>query len=96
MRRPALLLALPCLALAACQVNVDNKSKQNVENAADSAGKTIGNVADAAGNLAAAGAAKVENAADSVGDKVKNTNINLNVGGGHDKDDQASNKSAHK
>lgn len=80
-------------ALSACQVNVDNKSKENVENAADSAGAALGKAADTADNLADKAAKKVENAADAAADKVSNTHVNVNLGG---EDDHDSNKSKHK
>ncbi|HEY0413509.1 MAG TPA: hypothetical protein VGD66_10235 [Allosphingosinicella sp.] len=74
--------ALPLLLLAAagCQVNVDNQSKANLENAADSAGDALGNAADVAGNLAGQAAGKVENVADDVGNRV-DVNVNLHGDG---------------
>lgn len=73
---PAVFAGL-ALAAAGCQVNVDNNTQASLENAADQAGDAIGNAADAAGNLAEKGAAKVENAADAIG----NTDIDVNVRG---------------
>lgn len=71
--------ALPAVLLvAACQVNVDNQSKANLENAADSLGDTLGNAADDAGNVADAAADKVENAADNLGNKV-DVDVNLHA-----------------
>jgi hypothetical protein len=92
-RLAALALVPAALALGGCQVNVDNQSKANLDNAAASVGNTVDKAADAAENAAGTAAAKVENAASSVGDKVKSTDVSVNLGGG---DDHASNKAKHK
>ena len=66
--------ALPALALAGCQVNVDENTAAKIDNAADSieqAAESAGNVAESA----AEGAADtVENAADRLG------NVDVDVG----------------
>jgi hypothetical protein len=84
-------LCLLAFALAGCEVNVDNNTQASLDNAADSAGSAIGNAADAAGNLAEAGAAKVENAADAVG----NTDIDVNLHGERDGNKAASDGNRH-
>jgi CHASE1-domain containing sensor protein len=72
---------LPALLLAAgCQVNVDNQSRANLENAADSLAGAADNAADAAGNVAESAAGTVENAADAIGNKV-DVNVDLHGDG---------------
>jgi len=61
--RIAALPALALLALAGCQVNVDNQSKANL----DHIGDTLGNAADAVGNAADRAGATIENGADRAG-----------------------------
>jgi hypothetical protein len=95
LRHAAAALALIAGATA-CQVNVDNKSKENVENAADSAGAALGNAADVAGNVAGAAAAKIENAADTAANKVKGANVHVNLSGGDDGNKAADRGSANK
>jgi hypothetical protein len=73
------LLAL--LGLAACQVSVDNRSKRNAENAADSAGAAIGKAAGDAGKAIDKGAAKLENAADSLDARARRIDVHVNLGG---------------
>jgi hypothetical protein len=81
--------ALALLALAGCQVNVDNQSKANLENTADSVGDALGNAADAVGNVADSAGQAIENGADAIGNKV---DVNLDVKSGDNK--SADNKSA--
>jgi hypothetical protein len=70
---------LPLLLLASgCQVNVDNQTKSNLDNAADAAGNQLDRAGDAVGNAADAAGNAVEQGADKVG------NIQLNV---HSDDD---------
>lgn len=86
MKPLSILAALPALALfalAGCQVNVDNKSKANLENAADSLGDTLGNAADAVGNAADRAGETIEKGADDIGNRV-DVNVNLH---GDDKPD---------
>jgi hypothetical protein len=82
--RNAAALSALVLALAACQVKVDQNTAAGIdnaasglENAAESAGATAENVAEGA-------AAKVENAADDLG----NVNVDVHTGG----NDAAANK----
>jgi hypothetical protein len=63
----AALPVLALLALAGCQVNVDNQSKANLDHAADSIGDTLGNAADAVGDAADRAGATIENGADRAG-----------------------------
>jgi hypothetical protein len=65
--RHAAALAALVLALAACEVKVDENSAARLENAAESAGATVENVAESAGNLAETTADQVGNAADGLG-----------------------------
>jgi invasion protein IalB len=71
-------IPLALLLAAGCQVSVDNKSKANVENAADSVGATVDKAADAAGKAIDKGAKKVENAADRVSNGV---DVHVNLSG---------------
>ena len=80
-------LSLAGLALAGCEVNVDNQSKRNAEHAADSAGKALGKAADDAGKAIDKGAAKLEKAADAVDAKARRLDVHVNLGGGRDDDD---------
>jgi hypothetical protein len=93
MRQVARAALIPAFALAAaaCQVSVDNQSKANLENAADSVGAAAGSAADAAGNAVESGAKKVENAADSIGNGV-DVHVNLHGDRDADKDKAASNR----
>ncbi|HEX4737947.1 MAG TPA: hypothetical protein VH331_10335 [Allosphingosinicella sp.] len=90
MIRPVKAAAIPALllALAACQVTVDNKTQAQVDNAsdeldngADKAGSEIGNVADAAGNAADQLGNDVEKGADKLGNGVS---VHVNLNGGKD------------
>ncbi|MEA3000833.1 MAG: hypothetical protein QOK17_2666 [Sphingomonadales bacterium] len=79
--------ALPLLLLAAgCQVNVDNQTKSNVDNAASAAGNQLDRAADATENAASSVGNAVEQGADKVG------NIQLNV---HSGDGNAAAGNAH-
>jgi outer membrane murein-binding lipoprotein Lpp len=78
MRIPLKAAALPLLLLAGCQVNVDNQTKSNVDNAAESAGNQLDRAGDAVGNAADAAGNAVERGADKIG------NIQVNV---HSDDD---------
>jgi hypothetical protein len=86
MRRfAAFALAAP-LALAGCQVNVDNASKRNAEHAADSAGAAIDKAAEKAGRAIDKGAKSVEKAADSLDAKAHRLDVHVNLPHG-DRDD---------
>jgi hypothetical protein len=96
MIRPLKAAAIPALllALAACQVTVDNKTQAQVDNtsdqlgnAADQAGSEIGNAADAAGNTADRLGNDIEKGADKLG----NVSVHVNLHG--DKDDKSSGNS---
>jgi|GEM_PF-2040695 len=65
--KTAVLPALALLALAGCQVNVDNQSKANLDHAADSIGDAVGTAADAVGNAADRAGATIEKGADRAG-----------------------------
>jgi hypothetical protein len=74
MRIPLKAVALPLLlAAAGCQVNVDNQTKANVDNAAEAAGNQLDRAGDAVGNAADSVGNAVEQGADKVG------NVQLNV-----------------
>jgi hypothetical protein len=75
--RHAAALAALVLALAACEVKVDENSAARLENAAESAGASVENAAESAGNLAETAAGKVENAADGLG----NVDVDVRTGG---------------
>ena len=81
--------ALPALLLliGGCQVNVDNKTQAQLDNAGDqigadldNAGDAIGNTADRIGNAVEAGADKIDNGVD----------VHVNLNG--DKDEATGNK----
>jgi hypothetical protein len=76
----AALPALALVALAGCQVNVDNQSKANLENTADSLGDAVGNAADAVGNVADSAGQAIENGADAIGNKVGKIDVNVKSG----------------
>jgi hypothetical protein len=74
MRIPLKAAILPLLLIAAgCQVNVDNQTKSNLDNAADAAGNQL----DRAGNAVDNAAASVGNAVEQGADKVGNLEINV-------------------
>jgi hypothetical protein len=75
--------ALPALALlaGACQVNVDNQSKADIENSADRIGETIGNAADAIGEAADKAGDKIDNAADDIGNVDVDVDLHRNSDG---------------
>ena len=70
------ILALPLLALAACQVRTDDAndtiSMSYNEDVAE-------NAASDAANIAGAVAEDVENTAEKIGDKVENTDVDVDV-----------------
>jgi hypothetical protein len=79
MRIPLKAAFLPlALAAAGCQVNVDNQTKSNLDNAADSAGNQLDRAGNAVGSAVDAAGNAVEQGADKVG------NIQVNV---HSDDD---------
>jgi hypothetical protein len=88
--KAAALPAFALLALAGCQVNVDNQSKANLENTADSVGDALGNAADAVGNVADSAGAAVENGADAIGNKVGDIAVDVKAGGNKAADDNKS------
>jgi hypothetical protein len=69
---PALLLAL-----GACQVNVDNKTKEQVDNASADIGNTIDSAAAGVANTAD----QVGNAVEAGADKLGNTHVNVDLHG---------------
>jgi hypothetical protein len=86
MRIPLKAAILPLLLAAGCQVNVDNQTKSNVDNAADSAGNQLDRAGDAMGNAADAAGNAVEQGADKVG------NIQVNVHSADDGNQAAGNR----
>lgn len=99
MPRPAAALAalVACAAaavLAACQVNVDDRSKRNAEHAADSAGAALDKAAEGAGKAIDKGAKSVEKAADSLDAKARRLDVHVNLGRGGDRDE--SNRAARR
>jgi hypothetical protein len=94
--KAAALPALALLALGGCQVNVDNQSKANLDNAADSVGDALGNAADAVGNVAESAGRAVENGADAIDNKV-NVHVDLGDKSGDDKagDNKAADGNRH-
>jgi hypothetical protein len=86
MRIPLKAAALPLLLLAGCQVNVDNQTKANVDNAADAAGNQLDRAGDAVGNAADSVGNAVEQGADKVG------NLTVNVHSDDDGNQAAGNK----
>jgi len=87
MRIPLKAAAFPLLLLAsACQVNVDNQTKENLDNAADAAGNQLDRAADATENAAASVGNAVEQGADKVGNLTVNVHSddgNRAAGNGH-------------
>jgi hypothetical protein len=79
---PALLLAL-----GACQVNVDNKTQAQIDNASDDIGNTIDSAAEGVANTAD----QVGNAVEAGADKIGNTHVNVDLHGNHS-DNAAANK----
>lgn len=75
--------ALPvfALALAACEVNVDDNSEARIENAAEATGAAIENVAEDAGELAESAATRVENAADDLGNAAMEVDLRADGNG---------------
>jgi hypothetical protein len=79
---PALLLAL-----GACQVSVDNKTKEQVDNASADIGNTIDSAAQGVANTAD----QVGNAVEAGADKIGNTHVNVDLHG-NDSDKADGNK----
>jgi hypothetical protein len=79
--------ALPALLLliGGCQVNVDNKTQAQLDNAGDEIGAGLDNAGDAIGNTADQIGNAVETGADKIGTGV---DVHVNLGG--DKDDKTS------
>jgi hypothetical protein len=71
------------LALAACQVTVDNKTEAQIDNSADKLGDQLDNAAQGAANTAEQLGNKVEQGADKIGNGV---DVKVNLHG----DDNAS------
>jgi hypothetical protein len=69
--------ALPALALAGCQVNVDENTAARIDNAADRLENAADSAASTAENVAEGAAARVENAADGLG----NVDVDVHTGG---------------
>jgi hypothetical protein len=79
---PALLLLI-----GGCQVNVDNKTEAQLDNAGDQIGADLGNAGDAIGNTAD----QLGNAVERGADKIDNgVHVNVNLHG--DKDEATANK----
>jgi hypothetical protein len=72
--------------VSACQVNVDNQTKANLDNAASAAGNQLDRAADATENAADAAGNAVEQGADKVG------NLTVNVHSDDDGNSAAGNK----
>jgi hypothetical protein len=71
-------LALLLGAMPGCQVNVDNQSKANLDNAA----ATVGAAADEAGNAVGRGADAIGSAVEQGADAVDNrVDVNVNLHG---------------
>ena len=70
------LIALPLLALAACQVSKDDQNDTITatynEDVAENAAADVGNFAEDVAN-------DVENTAEKIGDKVENTDVDVEV-----------------
>ena len=79
---PALLLAL-----GACQVTVDNKTKEQVDNASADIGNTVDSAAAGVANTAD----QVGNAVEAGADKISNTHVNIDLHG-NDSDKAEGNK----
>ncbi len=78
-------LVLPVLALlaAGCEVNVDNQSRADLENAADSLGTAADSAANTVGNVAERAAGTIERTADDIDNRVDvNVNLHGDRGGG--------------
>jgi hypothetical protein len=78
---PALLAAAALLGLAGCKVNVDSKSKADVDHAADSAGAAIERAGKGAAKLADKAGKAVEHGADAVQNGVDG-HVKVHVGDG--------------
>jgi hypothetical protein len=70
--------AAALLALAGCEVNVDNQSRANLDNAAEAVGSAVEGAAGAVENGADAAADKIENVADRIDNRV---DVNVDLGG---------------
>jgi hypothetical protein len=81
--------ALPALLLliGGCQVNVDNKTEAQLDNAGDQIGAGLDKAGDAIGNAADRVGNEVERGADRIDNGV---HVNVNLHG--DKDDATKNK----
>lgn len=73
------LAAAALLGLAGCKVNVDSKSKADVDHAADSAGAAIERAGKGAAKLADKAGKAVEHGADSVQNGV-DSHVHVHVG----------------
>ena len=85
------------LAVAGCNVTVDNKS---IDNQADAVAAGAANLAEDAGNLAERAGDKVENSADALGNKIDRATDNMHVnvdlhGDGNRSDGNASSGNSH-
>ncbi|HMC91182.1 MAG TPA: hypothetical protein VKI45_01865 [Allosphingosinicella sp.] len=80
---PALpvLAAVALLGLAACKVNVDTKSKADLDHAADSAGAALERAGKDAAKLADKAGKSVEHGADAVQNGV-DSHVNVHIGDG--------------
>ena len=78
--------ALPALALAGCQVNVDENTAARIDNAAASLENAAEGAAAMVENSADGAAARVENAADDLG------NVDVDVGVRTDRNEAAANR----
>ena len=87
-----IIVVLPLLALAACQVTKDDANdSMTVEYNQDVAEHGLEDAADLAGNVAATVTNDVKQAADKVEDKVENTDIKVDVDTNDGKADTNSN-----
>ena len=74
------LIALPLLALAACQVTTDDKNDSvTVEYNQDVAENGLQDAANTAGQIAGTVANDVEQAAEKVENKVENTDVKVDI-----------------
>lgn len=87
MKLPVTAAVLPALvlALAACEVNVDENTAARIDNAAQGLENAAERAAAGAGNAAEGAAARVEGAADDLG------NLDVDVDVGRDSDAAAGN-----
>jgi hypothetical protein len=85
----AALVSAFLLALGACQVNVDNKTQAQIDNASDDVGNTIDSAAAGVANTAD----QVGNAVEAGADKIGNTHVNVDL---HGNDNSSSNAAANK